>query len=106
MVKQYDIYWVNLDPTVGSEIKKTRPCLVITPTFSNKILNTILVAPITSTIRNFPMRVSINLKSKSGQIALDQIRCVDKSRLFDRIESLDKESIQKLKSILSEYLIE
>ncbi len=106
MVKQYDIYWVNLDPTVGSKIKKTRPCLVISPSFSNKILNTIIIAPITSTIRNFPMRVSITLKNKTGQIALDQIRCVDKSRLFDRIESLDKESIQKLKSILSEYLIE
>lgn len=106
MVKQYDIYWVNLDPTVGSEIKKTRPCLVISPSFSNKILNTIIIAPITSTIRNFPMRVSITLKNKTGQIAFDQIRCVDKSRLFDRIESLDKESIQKLKSILSEYLIE
>jgi|SRR5690606_2367997 len=106
MVKQYDIYWVNLDPTVGSEIKKTRPCIIITPSFSNKILNTILVAPITSTIRNFPMRVSITLKNKNGQIALDQIRCVDKRRLFDKIESLDQKSIQKLKSILSEYLIE
>lgn len=106
MVKQYDIYWVNLDPTLGSEIKKTRPCVIITPNFSNKILNTILIAPITSTIRNFPMRVSITLKNKTGQIALDQIRCVDKGRLFDKIETLDQKSIQKLKAILSEYLIE
>ncbi len=106
MVKQYDIYWVNLDPTVGSEIKKTRPCIIITPNFSNKILNTILIAPITSTIRNFPMRVSITLKSKLGQVALDQIRCVDKGRLFDKIETLDQKSIQRLKAILSEYLIE
>tara|TARA_R110000772_G_scaffold197005_1_gene307760 strand:- start:172 stop:492 length:321 start_codon:yes stop_codon:yes gene_type:complete len=106
MVKQYDIYWVNLDPTVGSEIKKTRPYLIISPSFSNKLLNTVLVAPITSTIRNFPMRVSITLKNKAGQIASDQIRCIDKVRLIDKIDTLDKESIQKFKLILSEYLIE
>ncbi len=106
MVKQYDIYWINLDPNVGSEIQKTRPCLVISPNFSNKILNTLLVAPITSATRNFPMRVSITLKNKKGQVALDQIQCVDKSRLFDKIEALNKESIKKFKSILSEYLIE
>ena len=106
MVKQYDIYWVNLDPTVGSEIKKTRPCLVIFLNFSNKILNTILVAPITSAVRNFPMRLSITLKNKPAQVALDQIRCVDTGRLFDKMTSLDQKSVQKLKSLLSEYLVE
>ncbi|HBL79090.1 MAG TPA: growth inhibitor PemK, partial [Aequorivita sp.] len=66
MVKQYDIYWANLDPTLGSEIKKSRPCVIISPNFSNKILNTVLVAPITSTLRNFPMRIEITLKGKRG----------------------------------------
>lgn len=106
MVKQYDIHWVNLDPTVGSEIKKTRPCLVISPNFSNKLLNTILIAPITSTIRNFPMRIKIALNGKAGQVALDQIRCVDKSRVLDRMDSLNKKSITQFKEILSEYLVE
>src|SRR5690554_3015910 len=106
MVKQYAIYWVNLDPTVGSEIKKTRPCVVISPSFSNKILNTLLVAPITSTIRNFPMRIQIELKGKIGQVALDQIRCIDKSRILGKLGHLDKKSITEFKKILSEYLIE
>lgn len=106
MVKQYDIYWVNLDPTVGSEIRKTRPCIVISPSFSNKILNTLLVAAITSTIRNFPMRLQIELQGKTGQIALDQIRCVDKSRLLGKIDTLNKQSITKLKEVLSEYLVD
>lgn len=106
MVKQYDIYWVDLDPTVGSEIRKTRPCVIISPDFSNKILNTLLIAPITSSFRNFPMRIQIELKGKTGQVALDQIRCVDKSRLFEKIESLKKQSITEFKKILSEYLVE
>ena len=64
MVKQYSIYWVNLDPTVGSEINKTRPCIVISPQESNKHLKTVLIAPVTSTIRNFPMRLNIKAKLK------------------------------------------
>jgi len=106
MVKQYDIYWVNLDPNVGSEIKKTRPCIVISPNVSNNLLNTLLIAPITSTLRNFPMRLNIELKGKTGQIALDQICCIDQIRLLGKMDSLEKISISKLKSILSEYLIE
>ncbi|MAB56383.1 MAG: growth inhibitor PemK [Aequorivita sp.] len=106
MVKQYDIYWVNLDPTLGSEIKKSRPCVIISPNFSNKILNTVLVATITSTLRNFPMRIEITLKGKRGQVALDQIRCIDKLRLGNNMDSLNKRSIKELKAILSEYLIE
>lgn len=106
MVKQYDIYWVNLDPTVGSEIKKTRPCVIISPIVSNKLLNTVLIAPITSAIRNFPMRLSITLQKKTGQIALDQIRCIDKSRLMSKMESLNKEETVRLKSLISEYLVE
>lgn len=106
MVKQYGIYWVNLDTTVGSEIEKTRPCLIISPNVSNKLLNTVLIAPITSATRNFPMRLTITLKKKSGQIALDQIRCIDKSRLLSKIDSLSKGEIVSLKSIISEYLVE
>lgn len=106
MVKQYEIYWVSLDPTRGSEIKKTRPCLVISPNVANKHLNTVLIAPITSTIRRFPMRMDTVLNKKKGQIALDQIRCIDKSRLSNKMAALDKSEIKNLRLILKEFLID
>ncbi len=106
MVNQYDVYWIILDPTIGSEINKTRPCLVISPNESNKYLNTLLIAPITSTIRNFPMRINITLEGKNGQIALDQIRCIDKERLKNKIDTLSKSKIQSVKNHLKNYLID
>ena len=106
MVNQYEIYWVNLDPTVGSEINKTRPGLIISPDDSNKHLNTLLIAPLTSTIRRFPMRVNIVLNGKKGQVALDQIRCVDQSRLTKKLGQLSSKEEKKLKQILKEYLID
>lgn len=105
MVKQYEIYWIVLDPTLGSEINKIRPCLVISPDDSNLHLNTIIIAPITSTLRNYPMRMNISLQDKDGQIALDQIRCVDKVRIKDRMASLDKKQIISLKNLINEYLV-
>ena len=106
MVKQYEIYWVSLDPTQGSEIRKTRPCLVISPNEANKYLKTVLMAPITSRIRKFPMRTDILLKKKKGQIALDQIRCVDKSWLANKIRTLTKPEIKILRLVLKEFLID
>lgn len=106
MVKQYEIYWVGLDPTIGSEINKTRPAVVLSPDESNKHLNTVLVAPLTSTIRNFPMRVNILLNEQKGQVALDQIRSVDKSRLLGLLGILSKKEIRELKNILKIYLLD
>jgi|SRR5680860_379844 len=106
MVKQYEIYWVSLDPTLGSEINKTRPCLVISPNEANKYLNTVLIAPLTSTLRKFPMRMDIVLKKKKSQIALDQIQCIDKLRLSNKIAALDKTEIKKLRLLLEEFLID
>ncbi len=106
MVRQYQVFWVNLDPTVGREISKTRPAVVISPEVSNKFLGTVLIAPLTSTIRKFPMRVNVELKGKKGQVALDQIRCVDKKRLLDSLGKLSSREVQDLKQILKEYLIE
>ncbi len=105
MVKQYEIYWVALDPTLGSEINKVRPCLVISPNESNQFLNTVLIAPITSKIRNFPMRLGIVLESKNGQICFDQIRCIDKIRLKAKIVTLGKNDIEKVKNLIKEYLV-
>lgn len=106
MVKQYEIYWIILDPTLGSEINKIRPCLVISPDDSNQYLNTIIVAPITSTIKSFPMRMNITLEGKKGQIALDQIRCIDKIRIKANIDSLSKKDVRKLKDLIKEYLVD
>lgn len=106
MVKQYEIYWVSLNPTQGSEINKTRPCVVISPNISNKHLNTVLIAPVTSTIRGFPMRIAILIKNKKGQVCFDQIRCVDKSRLSNKISVLSKNKIEELKGVLKEFLID
>ncbi|QBN20223.1 type II toxin-antitoxin system PemK/MazF family toxin [Flavobacterium nackdongense] len=105
MVKQYQIYWVILDPTLGSEINKIRPCVVISPNESNQFLNTVLIAPITSKIRNFPMRLGVVLENKSGQICFDQIRCIDKMRLKAKIAALSINDIESVKNILKEYLV-
>ena len=106
MVNQYEIYWVELNPTIGSEINKIRPCVVISPNSTNAWLNTVLVAPLTSTIRQFPMRLDINLQGNFSQICLDQIRCVDKQRLRKKLENLHFNKIIELENLLSEYLID
>ena len=76
-LKQYEVYWINLDPTVGGEMKKTRPCVIISPDEMNFYLKTILVAPLTSTINDIPFRLKISLNGKLSMIALDQIRAID-----------------------------
>ncbi len=102
MVKQYGIYWVNLNPTKGSEISKKRPCVVISPKEMNDNLNTIIVAPLTSTIRNYPTRVTVTVNKKKGQIALDQTRTIDKTKLDNKLGVINKSSVGKVKKILYE----
>jgi len=84
-LRQYQIVIVNLDPTVGSEIKKTRPCVIISPDEINENLKTIVIAPITSTKRNYPTRVKASINNKDARIAIDQIRTIDKKRIIDVI---------------------
>ena len=84
MVKRFDVYLVNLDPTVGHEIKKNRPCLVISPDELNRNISTVIVAPMTTKGRNYPTRVSCTFNGKKGQILLEQMRAVDKTRLIKR----------------------
>ncbi|MCL1947989.1 MAG: type II toxin-antitoxin system PemK/MazF family toxin [Chitinivibrionia bacterium] len=105
-VKQYDVYWVNLDPTIGSEIQKTRPGVIITPDEMNDNINTIIIAPLTTKSHNYPTRLKTNIDGKNCWIVLDQIRAVDKSRLKDKIVELNKRDISKLKKIINEMLIE
>lgn len=85
MVKRFEVYLVSLDPTVGSEIQKTRPCLVISPDEMNQYLNTVIVAPMTTKGRDYPTRVPCRFQGRTGQVVLDQIRTVDKGRLVSRL---------------------
>ncbi|RZJ66510.1 MAG: type II toxin-antitoxin system PemK/MazF family toxin [Flavobacterium sp.] len=108
MIKQYEIYWINFDPTVGAEIGKKRPALIISPNEMNDNLKNVTVAAITSTSKGYPTRVDINhLKNVKGEIVLDQVRTLDKSRIISSpIDILDDDTIKKVKSILYEIFIQ
>ncbi|GGC16122.1 type II toxin-antitoxin system PemK/MazF family toxin [Dyadobacter sediminis] len=106
MVKQYEVYWISLDPTQGSEIAKTRPCVVVSPDDLNRSLRTVVIIPITSTIKKYPWRVDCIIQNKNGSIAADQIRVVDKTRLGSKIGSLSATEIKELKQVLQEMLVD
>jgi mRNA interferase MazF len=89
VVNRFDIFLINLDPTVGSEIKKTRPCLIISPDEMNRYIKTVIVAPMTTAGKDYPTRVTCRFKDKEGQIVLDQIRTINKIRLIKRLGSID-----------------
>jgi mRNA interferase MazF len=103
---QYDIVLVNLDPTVGSEIKKTRPCVVISPKEMNKHLNTVIISPMTTRSKNYPTRIKIKHNHKTGWIILDQIRTIDKQRIIKSFGHLNIREIKKVKSIIQEMLVD
>jgi mRNA interferase MazF len=103
---RFDVYLVSLDPTIGSEIKKTRPCVIISPNEMNRNISTIIIAPLTSRLRNYPTRVPCKVDGKQGQIVLDQIRTVDKSRLIKKIDKLNKQVQTKIFNILNEMFSE
>jgi len=105
-VKQYDVFWVNLNPTLGSEINKIRPAVVVSPNEMNNHLNTVIIAPITSTIKPYPFRVIFTLHQKKASIALDQIRTIDKIRLQNSIGTLTNHTVRKIKAVLKEMLVE
>jgi len=89
VVNRFDVYLVNLDPTVGSEIQKTRPCLVVSPDEMNRNIRTVIIAPMTSAQKDYPTRVSCTFRKKQGQIVLDQIRTIDKARLIKKLGTID-----------------
>ncbi len=102
VVNRFDICIVSLDPTRGSEIKKTRPCVIISPDEMNHNINTVIVAPMTSSSKKYPTRVPIEFQGKKGQIVLDQIRTIDKSRLIKKIGRVKKSTYEKVSSTLQE----
>jgi mRNA interferase MazF len=105
-LNQYWVVLVNLDPTVGSEIKKTRPCVIISPNEMNRFLRTIVIAPMTSQSRDYPSRVKIKQNNKDGWILLDQIRTIDKQRIVKIFDPLSEKEIEKIKLIIKEIFVD
>jgi len=106
MVKRFEVYLVNLDPTIGVEIKKTRPCLIISPDEMNRHLKAVIVAPMTTKSRNYPTRIKCKFARKTGFIVLDQIRTIDKVRLARKLGTIAKETqtevLEKLQEMFAE----
>ena len=105
-ISQYQIILVNLDPTTGSEIKKTRPRVVISPNEMNRYLQTIVIAPMTTSSKSYPTRVEIKHENKIGWVVLDQIRTIDKQRIIKDLGKLSKPKIKEVKAILKETYID
>jgi mRNA interferase MazF len=105
-MEQYTICLVNLDPAIGREIRKTRPCVIISPDEMNRNIATVIIAPMTTKAHTFPTRVPLTFRSKNGWIVLDQIRTVDKRRIVRKLGRLNSNKILEVKNILSEMLVE
>ena len=103
---QYQIVLVNLDPTVGSEIKKTRPCVIVSPNEMNKFLNTIVVAPMTSTSKAYPTRIAVNHNQQNGWVVIDQIKTIDRQRIIKILGELSEKEILKVKKIIKETFVD
>lgn len=102
VIRRFDVYLINLDPTIGSEIKKIRPCVVVSPDEMNRHIRTAIVAPMTTKGQHYPTRVSCRFAGKQGQIALDQIRAVDRARLVKRLGTIPAATRQQVLATLAE----
>jgi mRNA interferase MazF len=103
-IKQYSVYWVELDPTKGSEINKTRPCVIISPDEMNRFIKTVIIAPLTHTLKAYPTRVMCEVKGEKCAIMLDQIRTIDKSRIGAVIAKLDVKESTQIKFVINQML--
>jgi mRNA interferase MazF len=101
-VKQFDIYLISLDPTVGHEINKTRPCVIISPNEMNRHISTVIVAPMTTKGKKYPTRVTCSFQGKKGQVVLDQIRTIDKERLVTKLGVISAQAQDNILKILQE----
>ena len=105
-INQYQIMLVNLYPTIGNEIKKTRPCVIISPDEMNKNLRTVVIAPMTTSSKDYPTRVEIKHDNKIGRIVLDQIRTIDKQIIVKELGKLSKPEIKEVKAIIKETYVD
>lgn len=106
VVRRFDVFLVNLDPTIGSEIKKTRPCVVISPDEMNRYIATVIIAPMTTKGRTYPTRVACQFQGKDGQIVLDQIRTIDKTRLVKKLGQISQDEQVAVLDTLAEIFAE
>lgn len=105
-LKQYYVYLVNLDPTIGHEIKKTRPCVIVSPDEMNRHLQTVLIAPMTTKSHKYPSRVALTFSGTPAWIVLDQIRTVDRRRLIKELGTISSPQVRKVKAIFREMLVD
>jgi len=105
-VEQYSICLVNLEPTIGHEIKKTRPCVIISPDEMNQHISTIIIAPMTTKSHAYPTRIPLTFQGKKGWIVLDQIRTIDKRRVIKKIGKISTNKIAEIKNVINEMLVE
>ncbi len=106
VIKQYEVYLINLDPTIGHEIQKTRPCLVLSPDEMNNNIRTVIIAPMTTKSHAYPTRIPVRFDKKSGWIVLDQIRTVDKARFVKRLGRISSREIAAVKDIIKQMLVD
>ena len=106
VIRQYDIFKVSLDPAIGREMKKTRPCLVISPDDMNDLLGTVIIAPLTTKYHPYPTRVKTVLNKKEGWIALDQIKTLDKKRLVKKLGHLNDIAVGNVRATIKEILVD
>jgi mRNA interferase MazF len=102
-VRRFDVFLVNLDPTIGSEIRKSRPCVIVSPDEMNRYVRTVVVAPLTTSSRPYPSRVEVRFAGKDGQVVIDQIRTIDKARLAARLGVLDADAAASVLEVLKEF---
>lgn len=105
-INRFEVYLISLDTTIGHEITKTRPCLIISPNEMNRFISTVIIAPMTTRRRNYPTRVSCTFQGKKGQVVLDQIRTVDKTRLVKKLGTISKQAQKSILSILQQMFAE
>ena len=106
MVSQFEVYWVDLNPTIGAEMQKIRPCVIVSPKELNAHLNTIIIIPITSSVYGYPFRVGCTIMGRKGEIATDQIRTIDKRSLKHKITDLSDNEIMSLQNVLKQMFCE
>lgn len=106
VIRQYEVYWIDLEPSIGSEVKKIRPCVVVSPDEMNRHLNTIVICPVTSTIKGYKCRVAVSVAGKNSEVMLDHIRGLDKVRLKNRLDKLSTSDITRLKRRIQEMFVD
>jgi len=106
VIRQYEVYLISLDPTIGHEIKKARPCVIISPDEMNKNISTIIIAPMTTQSHFYPTRIPLKFTGKDAWIVLDQLRTVDRKRLIKKLGKIEQVIINQVKSIIKEMLVD